>query len=150
MAQTLVSLLVHVVFSTKHREDFINPEIEDDLYAYLGGVARKHQSHLLAAGGTANHVHLLLSQSKNVALSPLIMELKKASSVWIKTKGRKFANFYWQDGYGAFSLGQSQIAALRSYFANQKQHHKKKTFQVELIEFLKKYEIEYDEGYLWD
>jgi putative transposase len=150
MAQTLVSLLVHVVFSTKHREDFITPEIEDDLYAYLGGVARKHQSRLLAAGGTANHVHLLISQSKNVALSRLIAELKKASSVWLKTKGREFTNFHWQDGYGGFSIGESQIPALRSYFANQKQHHQKKTFQGELIEFLKKYEIEYDERYLWD
>ena len=150
MAQTLVSMLIHVVFSTKHREDFITPEIEDDLYAYLGGAARKQQSRLLAAGGTANHVHLLLSQSKNVALSPLIAELKKGSSVWIKTKGREFTNFHWQDGYGGFSIGHSQIPTLRAYFANQKQHHHKTSFQVELIEFLKKYEIEYDERYLWD
>ena len=150
MAQTLVSLLVHVVFSTKHRENRITPEIEPDLYAYFGGIARKQHGHLLAAGGTADHVHLLLSQSKNVALSPLIAELKKASSVWIKTKGQAFARFHWQDGYGGFSIGQSQVPALTAYFARQKQHHRKKSFQEELLEFLEKYEIEYDTRYLWD
>jgi putative transposase len=138
MAQTLVSLLVHVVFSTKYRADLITPEIEPDLYAWLGGIARKRESRLLAAGGTANHVHLLLSPSKNIALSPLIAELKKGSSVWIKTQGREFADFHWQDGYGGFSVGQSQIPALRSYFARQKEHHRQKSFQEEVIEFLKK------------
>src|SRR5262249_48633876 len=104
MVQTLVSLLVHVIFSTKHRENLIPSEMEPDLYAYLGGIACKQQSPLLAAGGTANHVHLLISQSKNVALSSLVAELKKASSAWIKTKGRAFARFHWQDGYGGFSI----------------------------------------------
>lgn len=150
MAQTHVSLLVHVVFSTKYRKDYITSEIERNLYAWLGGIARKHQSRLLAAGGTANHVHLLLSQSKNIALSPLVAELKKGSSVWIKTKGPEFAQFHWQDGYGGFSIGKLQIPALQAYFARQKQHHQKKTFQEELIAMLEKYEIAYDARYLWD
>jgi len=150
MAQTLVSLLLHIIFSTKLREDFITPEIEPNLYAYLGGIARKHGSRLLGAGGTANHVHLLISQSKNIALSDLMEELKKSSSVWIKTQGKEFANFHWQDGYGAFSIGASQIPAVKTYLARQKEHHRKKTFQEELIEFLNKYGIEYNEKYLWN
>ncbi len=138
------------MFSTKNRVNFITPEIEPDLYAYLGGIARKNQSRLLAAGGAADHVHLLISQSKNVALSSLVAELKKSSSAWIKTKGNEFARFYWQDGYGGFSIGKSQVPALKNYFARQKEHHRKRTFQEEFIEFLEKYEIEYDKRYLWD
>jgi REP element-mobilizing transposase RayT len=150
MAQTLVSLLIHIVFSTKHRQDFITPDIEPHLYAYLGGIAKQYQSRLLSAGGTANHVHLLVSQSKNMALSDLLEELKKSSSKWIKTQGTEFRRFHWQDGYGAFSIGASQIPAVKAYLARQKQHHQKKSFQEEFLELLEKYGIEYNEKYLWD
>ena len=150
MAQTLVSLLVHIIFSTKHRADFIPPEVEPHLYAYLGGVARQYHSPLLAAGGTANHIHLLVSQAKTIAPSNLLEELKKSSSKWIKTQGAAFNNFHWQDGYAAFSIGASQISAVKAYLARQKQHHQQKSFQEELIEFLDEYGIEYNEQYLWD
>jgi putative transposase len=150
MAQTLVSLLVHVVFSTKNRVNVITPEIEPDLFAYMGGILRNNQSRLLDAGGTANHVHLLISQSKNIALSALLKDVKKDSSKWIKTNGTAFRGFHWQDGYAGFSIGQSNITALKRYIAKQKEHHKKRTFQEELLELLKKYEMEYDERYLWD
>ena len=150
MAQTLVSLLLHVVFSTKNRTDLITPEIEPELFAYMGGILRNNQSRLLDAGGTANHVHLLISQSKNLALSALLKDVKKDSSKWIKTKDRKFKDFHWQDGYAGFSIGQSNAPALKRYIAQQKEHHRTRTFQEELIELLKKYEVEYDERYLWD
>lgn len=150
MAQTLVSLLVHIVFSTRNREDFITPEIEPQLYAYLGGIAKHHGARLLSAGGTANHVHLLLSQSKNMALSDFMEELKKSSSVWIKTQGDQFARFHWQEGYGAFSIGESQVPAVKTYLARQKEHHQKKSFQAEFVAFLEKYGIEYNEKYLWN
>ncbi len=91
MAQTLVKVYIHVVFSTKNRDDLILPEIEKEMFAYIGGILRKHQSALIAANGTENHVHLLISQSKNFSLSDLLRELKKASSLWIKTKNVKFA-----------------------------------------------------------
>jgi len=149
MSQTLTSLLVHVVFSTKDRVDLISPEIEPRLYAYIGGIARKSKSRLLDAGGTANHVHLLISQSKNVSLADLMEELKKRSSLWIKDQGKEFSKFQWQDGYGGFSIGASQIPQVKSYLAKQKRHHRKVTFQEELVEFLNKYEIPYDEKYLW-
>jgi putative transposase len=113
MAQTLVCLRVHVVFATKDRRPMITPEVESELYAYLGGTMKNLDSHCLAAGGTANHVHLLISQSKNMALSRLMEEIKKSSSKWIKTKGATLRTFGWQDGYGAFTIGQSQVEALQ-------------------------------------
>lgn len=149
MAQTLVSLMAHVIFSTKNREPFITPEIEPELFAYVGGILNNHESRLLTAGGTADHVHLLISQSKNVSLSALMKDIKKDSSSWIKTKGREFRNFHWQDGYGAFSIGKSEIPELKQYLASQKEHHRKRTFKEELIEFLEEYGVAYDERYLW-
>ena len=93
---------------------------------------------------------MLISQSKNIALSHLIGEMKKSSSKWIKTKGQTFRHFGWQDGYGAFSIGQSNVSALKRYISQQKERHKTKTFEVEFVEFLKKYGVEYDERYIWD
>ena len=150
MAQTLVSLMVHVIFSTKNREPLITPEIEPELFAYIGGILKNNESRLLDAGGTSNHVHLLISQSKNIALSTLMKDVKKDSSVWLKTKRRELRNFHWQDGYGGFSIGKSNLPALKQYLANQKEHHRKRSFQEELIQVLNEYGIEYDERYLWN
>jgi putative transposase len=138
------------VFSTKHREPLIAPEIEADLFAYMTGVLKNHDSRLLAVNGTADHVHLLISLSKNVALSHLIQELKKSTSRWIKTRGLKFRNFQWQDGYGAFTIGESGVPAVKQYIAGQKEKHQKKSFESELVEFLKRYGIAFDERYVWD
>ena len=149
MAQTLVSLIVHVVFSTKNREPFIAPESEPELFAYIGGILNNHESRLLAAGGTANHVHLLISLSKNTSLSSLMKDIKKDSSSWIKTKGNQFRNFHWQDGYGAFSIRKADVPELKKYFASQKEHHQKRSFKEELIQFLQDEGIAYDERYLW-
>src|SRR2546423_1065313 len=141
MAQTLVSLMTHIVFSTKNREPFIKPEIEPELFAYIGGILKNNECRLLDAGGTADHVHLLISQSKNIALSSLMKDVKKDSSSWIKTKGREFRNFHWQDGYGGFSIGKADISNLTKYIANQKEHHRKLSFQEELIQFLDEHGI---------
>ena len=149
MAQTLVSLMVHVVFSTKNRHPMITPEVEPDLCAYLGGTLRNLESPCLAVGGTENHVHLLISQSKNLALSRLMEEIKKSSSKCIKTKGPALRSFGWQEGFGAFTIGESQVEALRRYIAGQKERHKKLTFEQELIALLKKYRVQFDERYLW-
>ncbi len=150
MAQTLTSLLVHVIFSTKNRASLITPEIEPELFAYIGGILKNNESRLLDAGGTTDHVHLLISQSKNIALSSLLKEVKKSSSSWIKTKGKTFREFHWQDGYGAFSVGHTEVTNLKRYIASQKEHHRKRTFQEELIQFYEDYGIEYDERYLWN
>ena len=149
MAQTLVSLLVHVVFSTKNRANLITPTIEPDLYKYISGTLRKMESPCLKIGGTANHLHLLVSQSKNIALAFLLEELKKSSSKWIKQQDASLRLFKWQDGYGAFTIGQSKVATLRRYIELQKIHHRRRSFQDELRGLLKKYRVDYDERYIW-
>ena len=150
MAQTLVKMYIHIVFSTKGRRELILSEIEQELFAYIGGVLRQHKSVLLAANGTSNHVHLLISLSKNIALSDLLRELKKASSYWIKTKDAKFEGFQWQAGFGAFSIGQSQVETVKDYIANQKEHHKTEPFEDEYRNFLNRYGIDFDEKYFLD
>jgi putative transposase len=149
MAQTLTRLLVHVIFSTKNRANLIKPEIEPELYAYMGGICRNRGSALLAAGGTANHVHLLVSLAKTIALADLLMDVKKDSSKWIKTRGASFADFQWQEGYGAFTIGESQVDDLKGYIARQKERHRTATFEEEFVAFLKKYNVPYDERYVW-
>src|SRR5882724_11029361 len=115
MSQTLTSLLVHIIFSTKNRVALITPEVEPDLFAYIGGILKNNESRLLDAGGTSDHVHLLVSQSKNIALSALLQEMKQGSSLWIKSQGDAFGNFHWQDGYAAFSVGQREVSNLKRY-----------------------------------
>lgn len=149
MAQTLVNLLVHVVFSTRGRRNLVEPEIEPTLFAYMGGTLKNLGSPCLAIGGTANHVHLLIALSKKSALSEVVGELKKSSSKWIKSKGKAYAQFSWQDGYGAFSIGQSSVATLKQYIARQKERHKTKSFQEELLDILRKYQIPFDDRYIW-
>ena len=105
---------------------------------------------LLLGNGTTNHVHLLISLGRKVSLSELVGDLKRDSSKWIKTKGSQYQGFYWQEGYGAFSVGQNQIADVSRYIARQKEHHQKKNFQEEMRVFFMKYGIEFDERYVWD
>lgn len=149
MAQTLTRLLVHAIFSTKNRTNLIKPEIEPELYAYIGGICRNAGSPLLAAGGTENHVHLLISLAKTLPLADLMMDVKKDSSKWIKTRAACFADFQWQEGYGGFSIGESQVDDLKAYFARQKEHHRAMTFEEEYLAFLRKFNVPYDERYLW-
>ena len=150
MSQTLTSLLVHLVFSTKNREPLITIDVEPQLFSYMGGILRNYQSRLLDAGGDRDHVHLLVSQSKNIALSNLLKEVKGDSSLWIKSQGRAFRNFHWQDGYGAFSFGRADLPALQRYVSTQKEHHRKWTYKEELIWMLEENGVEYDERYLWN
>jgi REP element-mobilizing transposase RayT len=150
MAQTLVSAFFHVVFSTKNRANMIPPEIESELYAYIGGIAQAFGAKLLAAGGTANHIHLLLSVSKNYLLPDLIGAIKRDSSKWIKTKGKHLAKFGWQDGYSAFSVGHAQLPMIEKYLAGQKEHHRSRQFEDEMSGFYRKCEIDFDERYVWD
>ena len=150
MAQTLVSLYVHIIFSTKYRQDIILPEDEPELYAYIGGIANNNGSKLLSGGGTANHAHLLTSLSKKIGLSDFVGDVKRSSSLWIKKLGPRYSKFHWQDGYGAFSVGYTQLPAVKRYIARQKEHHAKVSFQDEFRYFLKKYNVDYDERFVWD
>ena len=117
------------------------------MFAYMGGICRRIESPLRESGAAADHVHLLISLSKTVALSNLMMEIKRDSSKWMKAHG--VAGFGWQDGYFAFSIGQSSVPAIRAYFANQREHHARVTFQDEVRAFLAKYGIEWDEQHVW-
>lgn len=147
MASTLTKILVHITFSTKHRDPVIRPEVEKDLFAYIGGICRRMESPLWAMGGTPDHVHMLVSLGKTVALSSLMLEVKRDSSKWLKDH---IPGFAWQDGYFAFSIGESGVEALRTYIANQKEHHKTVEFKDEVRVFLRKYGMEWDERYVWE
>ena len=150
MSQSLVKLATHITFSTKYRQHLIDADIEDELHNYLGGVCNAMDCQVIKAGGYTDHVHILCFLSKKVALMDLLEEVKKRSSKWIKSKGDKYKNFYWQNGYGAFSVNPSELDVVIRYIANQHEHHKKRTFQDEFRAFLKKYNVEYDERYVWD
>ena len=150
MGQSLVKNYLHIVFSTKHREHFIKPPYEAELHAYLGGICKKLECHPIKVGGYTEHIHILCMLSKKISLMKLLEEVKSHSSKWMKTKDNSLKNFYWQDGYGAFSVNPSQVEKVIAYIENQHEHHRKKTFQDEYRLFLKKYNVEYDERYVWD
>lgn len=150
MGQSLVKNYIHIIFSTKHREPFIHQSVENELYRYIGGICKEMECPPIKVGGYTDHVHLLCMLSKKIALMKLLEEVKSHSSKWIKTKSAEFKNFYWQNGYGAFSVNPSEVDTVIAYIENQKEHHRKKTFQDEYRAFLKKYKVEYDEQYIWD
>jgi REP element-mobilizing transposase RayT len=150
MGQSLVKNYINLVFSTKYREHTITESIEDELYSYLGGICKKLDCQPIKVGGFTNHIHILCMLSKKIALMKLVEEVKSHSSKWIKTKGEDFLNFYWQDGYGAFSVNPSEIEVVIKYISNQKAHHQNKKFEEEYRAFLKKYNVVYDETYVWD
>ena len=150
MPQSLVKNYIHIVFSTKHRQPFIKKAIKAELHAYLGGICRDLECFPRAIGGVEDHVHILCLLSKKIALVDLVAKVKANSSKWMKTNGDEYATFYWQGGYGAFSVNPSEIEVVIEYIQNQEEHHKKRTFKEEFRLFLKKYEIEFDERYVWD
>ena len=150
MPQSLSSILIHLICSTKNREPFITEVIEKELHPYMAKIFRELKSPSLTIGGNDDHVHILFSLGRTLTIADLIEEVKTASSKWIKTKGQEFENFHWHGEYGAFSIGQSQVATLKRYIARQRIHHQRVTFQDEYRKFLKSYGIDFDERYVWD
>ena len=150
MGQSLVKNYIHIIFSTKYREALIRPPVQDELYRYIGGICNEMECPPIKIGGYTDHVHILTMLSKKIALMKLLEEVKSHSSKWMKTKGSDLKNFYWQNGYGAFSVNPSDLDRVIAYIENQEEHHRKKTFQNEYKAFLKKYKVEYDERYVWD
>ena len=149
MANTFASLYVHVVFSTKNRAPHIAAEIEDDVWRYLGGICRTHGVKALQIGGVDDHVHLLLSYGPTLALSDFMKRLKGESSKWIFGRWPALGAFSWQDGYGAFSIGKSQVAAMLSYIQGQRAHHAKVPFEAEYRRFLHVHDIEAEERFIF-
>jgi len=150
MPQSLAKNLIHLVFSTKNRESVLIESVRVPLCAYASGVLRDLSSPAIAINAWRDHVHILFTLSKNHSLSHVIMEFKRATSKWIKTQGTAFATFHWQNGYGAFSIGQSGVEEVKTYIGNQAKHHRVKTFEEEFRSLLKRYQVEFDERYLWD
>ena len=145
MSHTYVSALVHCVFSTKNRRNLIKPEIQGDLWSFIGGIARKKGFKALAVGGTANHIHALLSLPATMSLAKAMQLVKGASSHWMNEKH----DFAWQEGYGAFTVGISQKAETIAYIQSQAEHHRKRSFEEEFVAFLKKHGVEYDPQYVF-
>jgi len=150
MPQSLSFLLVHLVFSTKNREPCLDASLRPDLHAYLATLARNAGCECFRVGGIADHVHLALRLSRTVTVAQVVEELKTTSSKWVKAKDASLPDFAWQRGYGAFSVGPSDLEALRHYIDHQEDHHRTRTFQEEYRAFLEKYHISYDEKYVWD
>lgn len=150
MSQSLVKNYVHIIFSTKNREDFIDENIEHELFTYIATLCKDFGSIALQIGGTDNHIHILCLLSRKMALMKLVQEIKAHSSKWIKNKGKKYENFFWQDGYGAFSVSEENVYTVTRYIKNQRQHHEQIHYKDELIGILQKYKMDYDEKYMWD
>jgi len=148
MSHTYCCSLFHCVFSTKERHKTIRPEIQGQLWAYMGGAAREHGMKALAVGGTEDHVHILLSLPSSLTVASAMQYIKSASSRWMHEKGAA-QGFGWQEGYGAFSIGRAQVSATLKYIGRQREHHQKRDFQAEFLAFLKKHGIEYDPRYVW-
>lgn len=150
MPQSLIKNYVHIIFSTKNREHTITETVEDELYDYIGGICKSLECYPVQVGGFTNHIHILCLLSTKMRLMKLVEEVKSHSSLWMKTKEKGLESFYWQLGYGAFSVSPSQVDIVKAYILNQKEHHSKKTFEDEFRAILKKYKVEYNEKYVWD
>jgi REP element-mobilizing transposase RayT len=150
MSQSLVKNLMHLVYSTKHRELWIPKKHQDALFAYQAGIFKQWESPALIISGVENHVHALFALSKNCALKKIVEEVKKGSSKWMKSDGPRNPLFAWQTGYAAFSVSQSNVELVAGYIRKQEEHHRKVSFQDELRALFKRHGVEFDERYVWD
>jgi putative transposase len=150
MADTLSSLNVHCVFSTKNRQPLLVGEIKERFWAFMGGIAKQNEIEPLCIGGVADHVHLLLSLPTTMSVAKAMQFIKGGSSAWAHETFRPLRQFAWQSGYGAFTVSISHVAETISYIQNQVEHHRLRSFQEEYVSFLKKHGIGFEERYLWD
>lgn len=149
MSQSLSALYVHIIFSTKNRAPLIDALICQRLWQYLGGICSALDCPSVQIGGTHDHVHILCSLSRALSPKELVGKLKADSSKWIKSTFSGCEDFYWQSGYGIFSVNPLEQKKLITYIANQEEHHKQRDFCEEFRLFLEKYNIPYDENFIW-
>lgn len=149
MPQSFASLHCHIVFSTKNRQPQLVSDLQHQVFQYIGGILRNHSSSLIAAGGMPDHVHLLVSLARTLAVADVVRLIKTNSSGWIHAECQ-LPRFQWQTGYGAFAVSHSNVGAVKEYIANQADHHRTRTFQDEFREILRRHAIEWDEKYVWD
>lgn len=150
MPQSLSSVLIHLTFSTKHREPWIRQSIASDLHAYGTTVLNNAGCVTLAMNGMADHIHVLFNLARVKAIADVVEELKTSTSKWIKINGRDFHGFHWQTGYAAFSVSRSNVDQVIQYIRDQESHHRGQSFQGELRALLERHEISFDERYVWD
>src|SRR5262249_48601725 len=150
MPQSLAKVYLHVIFSTKNREPHLLDSWRDELFRVMGGTANNLGCQSLIVGGTADHVHMLLQLGRTITIADAISKIKSAFSAWVNQNHPPAAPFHWQAGYAVFSVSQSNVDAVREYIRRQLEHHAKEPFQDELREWLRRYEIEWDERYVWD
>ncbi len=151
MPQSLVQVYLHIVFSTKDRRPFLHDkDLRDRTHAYLAGICDNHGCRSLRVGGVEDHVHILCRLAKTMSPSRLLQEIKRDSSKWVKQQSPTLHDFYWQSGYGAFSVSPSEVDELVGYIKNQEEHHKQETFQDEFRRLCREYGVEIDERYVWD
>ena len=151
MAQSLSRVWTHLIFSTKDRFPFLRDKVlRGEMHAYLAEMLRVHDCETLIVGGVEDHTHSLFALSRTHSIASVVKEVKRTSSGWIKTTSCRMSKFYWQGGYGSFSVSQSNLTDVICYIENQEEHHKRVTFQDEYRAFLKAYGIEFDELYVWD
>ena len=151
MAHTHARILVHIIFSTRHREPMLSSSaLRDELFRYLGGVANNVGARLLAAGGVADHIHLLVAMSTTPAIADVVRDLKANSSRWLREKFPDMRTFAWQSGYGVFSVGESGVEDVVRYIQTQEAHHARMTFEEEYLAFLAKHRVEYDPKWVFN
>lgn len=151
MSQSLVQIYVHIIFSTKNRVPFLTDvAFRERTHAYLAGICNKQDCPTIIVGGVADHMHLLCRLGKQIDISSLIREIKRDSSSWVKEQQPSLSAFYWQSGYGAFSISPSHVDGLTDYIRDQEQHHTKESFQDEFRRICAKYRVPIDERHVWD
>jgi putative transposase len=150
MPQSLSKVILHIVFSTKNRECWLESNVRSRMHAYLATICRDLGAELVHVGGVADHVHIVTTLPRTLSQAELVEQIKKMSSKWIKTLDARYRSFFWQRGYGAFSVSPSQLEALLQYIEAQQEHHCSRTFQEEYCELLRRHGVDFDERYIWD
>ncbi len=147
---TYSQIYIQIVFAVKGRESLILPQWEERLHKYITGIVQNKEQKMLAINGMSDHLHFLIGMKPSCCLSDLVREIKKSSNDFIKVEKLSKFKFSWQEGYGAFSYSHSQLNDVIAYITNQKEHHRKKSFKEEYVEFLKKFNVDYNEKYLFE
>ena len=150
MADTYSQIYIQIIFAVQNRNASIKPSWEEELYKYITGIVENKDQKMLSINGTNNHIHVLIGMKPTCCLSDLVREIKKSSNTFIKEKKFTQFNFQWQEGFGAFSYGHSQLSDVIHYIENQKRHHQKTTFKEEYIAFLNAFDIDYKDNYLFN
>ena len=150
MAQSLSKVILHIIFSTKNREPWLDANVRPRMHAYLATICRDLGAEFVHVGGVSDHVHIVTMLPRTLSQAQLIEHIKKTSSKWIKALDTRYRGFFWQRGYGAFSVSPIQLDSVLDYVNKQQEHHSTRTFQEEYRELLRKHGVDFDERYVWD